>query len=92
MLVGASGNGNKCYLCLRYATVQRALTKDIHTIFSYEEHTDGAMFGLVIQDLTQIKPNYESMSKIGALRITEDGYAQGNLNRYMPAIICYFCL
>lgn len=36
------------------------------------------MFGLVVNDLTQIKPNYEAMVKGGTLRITDEGYAQGN--------------
>lgn len=39
------------------------------------------MFGLVVNDLTQIKPNYEAMVKGGTLRITDEGYAQGNENR-----------
>lgn len=61
-----------------YATVQRALVKDIHTTFSYEETEDkGQMFGLVSMDLTEIKPNYEAMVKGGTLRITDDGYTQG---------------
>lgn len=65
-------------LYLRYATVQRALVKDINVIFSYEETVEkGQMYGLLSADLTQIKPNYEAMVKGGALRITDDGYAQG---------------
>lgn len=35
------------------------------------------MFGLITNDLTQIKPNYEAMVKGGTLRITDEGYAQG---------------
>lgn len=35
------------------------------------------MYGLIINDLTQIKPNYEAMVKGGTLRITDEGYAQG---------------
>lgn len=62
----------------RYATVQRALVKDINTMFSYEETDDkGQMFGLHSLELTQIKPNYEAMVKGGTLRITDDGYTQG---------------
>lgn len=58
--------------------MQRALVKDIHSIFSYEETGEkGQMFGLVSQDLTQIKPNYEALVKGGTLRITDDGYTQG---------------
>lgn len=66
-------------LCVfRYATVQRALVKDINAIFSYEETVEkGQMYGLLSGDLTQIKPNYEAMVKGGALKITDDGYAQG---------------
>lgn len=68
------------FIRCRYATVQRALVKDIHTIFSYEETVEqGQMYGLLSGDLTQIKPNYEAMVKGGTLRITDDGYAQGKL-------------
>lgn len=35
------------------------------------------MFGLVIKDLSQIKPNYDAMIKGGLLRLTDDGYTQG---------------
>ncbi|CAD7084297.1 unnamed protein product [Hermetia illucens] len=65
-----------------YATVQRALVKDINTLFTYEESAeDGQMFGLVSTDLTQIKPNYEAMVKGGVLRFTDDGYAQASLSK-----------
>lgn len=61
-----------------YSTVQRSLVKDVNTLFTYEEHSEhGSMYGLFNQDLRQIKPNYEIMSKTGALRLTEDGYTQG---------------
>lgn len=41
-----------------YATVTRALVKDMHTLFMYEESLEnGPMFGLVSQDLTIIKPD-----------------------------------
>lgn len=61
-----------------YSTVQRSLVKDVNTLFTYEEHPEhGSMYGLFNQDLRQIKPNYEIMSKTGALRLTEDGYTQG---------------
>lgn len=63
-----------------YSTVQRSLVKDVNTLFVYEEHVEqGAMYGLFHQDLRLIKPNYEIMSKTGALRLTEDGYMQGEM-------------
>lgn len=68
-------------------TVQRTLVKDIHTSFSYEETADkGQMYGLISLDLTQIKPNYDAMVKGGTLRISDDGYAQGE--NILPRIIC----
>lgn len=61
-----------------YATVQRALIKDIHTLFTYEETAeDGQMFGLVSLDVTNIKPNYEAMIKGGHLKVTDMGVAHG---------------
>lgn len=40
-----------------YATIQRALAKDTHTLFTYEESSEnGPMFGLKTNDLTLIKP------------------------------------
>lgn len=68
---------------LRYSTVQKTLLKD-NAVFTFETFEDGSdnqqMFGLVTNDLTQIKPNYEAMAvKGGALRITDEGYAQGKL-------------
>lgn len=61
-----------------YSTVQRSLLKDVQITFTYEEHSEnGAMFGLVTSDLCQIKPSYEAMGKLGAIRLSEDGYAQG---------------
>ncbi|XP_077288858.1 set1/Ash2 histone methyltransferase complex subunit ash2 isoform X2 [Arctopsyche grandis] len=48
-----------------YATVQRALIKDIHSLFTYEETEEGGqMFGLVSSDITNIRPNYEAMIKV----------------------------
>lgn len=48
-------------------------------MFTLEDGLDGQqMFGLASNDLTQIKPNYEAMVKGGTLRITDEGYAQGN--------------
>lgn len=47
-------------------------------MFNFEDNDDGQqLFGLLVKDLTQIKPNYEAMVKGGSLRITDDGYAQG---------------
>lgn len=58
--------------------MQRALNKDIHTFFTYEETAeDGQMFGLVSLDLTNIKPNYEAMIKGGHLKVTDMGVAHG---------------
>ncbi|GJQ74715.1 putative zinc ion binding protein [Trypoxylus dichotomus] len=57
-----------------HATVHKALVKDMHTLFMYEEHSvEGLMYGLVCSDLTQIKPNYEAMIKGGMLRVTDMG-------------------
>lgn len=81
-----------------YSTVQRSLVKDINTLFVYEEHGDqGAMYGLFHQDLRLIKPNYEIMSKTGALRLTEDGYIQGEIckfyfSMYFNLLIYFFHL
>jgi Set1/Ash2 histone methyltransferase complex subunit ASH2 len=61
-----------------YATVQRTLVKDIHTLFTYEESVEhGQMYGLINVDLTQIKPNYDAMIKSGTLKITDDGVYNG---------------
>ncbi|XP_004530954.1 set1/Ash2 histone methyltransferase complex subunit ASH2 isoform X4 [Ceratitis capitata] len=46
-----------------YSTVQRSLVKEVNTLFTYEENSEtGAMFGLVTQDLSLIKPNYDTMA------------------------------
>ncbi|CAG5041371.1 unnamed protein product [Parnassius apollo] len=59
-----------------YATVQRALIKDIQVLFTYEEDpAHGAMFGLFNMELTSIKPNYEAMIKQGQLKVTDMGIA-----------------
>ena len=61
-----------------FVTVQRALVKDVDTLFTHEEDVEnGPMYGLCTKDLTEIKPNYDAMVKLGALRLTDDGYAQG---------------
>ncbi|XP_035438516.2 set1/Ash2 histone methyltransferase complex subunit ASH2 isoform X1 [Spodoptera frugiperda] len=59
-----------------YATVQRALIKDIQVLFTYEEDANqGPMFGLFNMELTAIKPNYEAMIKQGQLKVTDMGIA-----------------
>ncbi|XP_045494289.1 set1/Ash2 histone methyltransferase complex subunit ASH2 isoform X1 [Colias croceus] len=59
-----------------YATVQRALIKDIQVTFTYEEDAhQGPMFGLFNLQLTNIKPNYEAMIKQGQLKVTDMGIA-----------------
>lgn len=64
-----------------HATVHRALLKDIHILFTYEENSiDGQLYGLVCTDLTQIKPNYEAMIKGGTLKVTDMGIQHGTLN------------
>lgn len=61
-----------------HTTVQKALVKDIHVLFIYEESaSDGQMYGLANQDLTQIKPNYEAMIRGGTIKITEMGIQHG---------------
>ncbi|XP_046613675.1 set1/Ash2 histone methyltransferase complex subunit ASH2 isoform X1 [Neodiprion virginianus] len=57
-----------------HATIQRALLKDVGSLFTVDENnTDGQMFGLLVPDLTLIKPNYEAMIKGGHLKVTEMG-------------------
>lgn len=48
-------------------------------MFAYEENAEqGGLFGLMGQDLTLIKPNYDVVGKQGSgLRFTQDGYTQG---------------
>lgn len=46
-----------------YSTVQRALVKDVQTLFTFEETENGPMFGLVAKDLTSIKPEVVVTSK-----------------------------
>ncbi|CAH1102432.1 unnamed protein product [Psylliodes chrysocephalus] len=55
-------------------TVTKALIKDIHILFVFEDSTNGShMYGLLNSDLTQIKPNYEAMIKGGLLKVTDMG-------------------
>ncbi|KAF5276970.1 hypothetical protein FQR65_LT16110 [Abscondita terminalis] len=57
-----------------HSTVYRALVKDIHILFVFEESaSDGQMYGLLCNDLTQIRPNYEAMIRGGTLRVTNMG-------------------
>ncbi|VEN39220.1 unnamed protein product [Callosobruchus maculatus] len=57
-----------------HVTVTKALIKDIHILFVFEDHpTDGHMYGLINSDLTHIKPNYEAMIKGGTLKVTDMG-------------------
>lgn len=61
-----------------YATVQRALIKETHVLFTNDENPiDGAMFGLISRDLTHVKPNYEAMIKGGLLKVTDMGITHG---------------
>ncbi|RZC38181.1 set1/Ash2 histone methyltransferase complex subunit ASH2 [Asbolus verrucosus] len=57
-----------------HSTVHKALIKDIHVLFVFEESpVDGQMYGLINTDLTQIRPNYEAMIKGGTLKVTDMG-------------------
>lgn len=61
-----------------HSTVQRTLVKDIHILFTFEEHSsEGQMYGLANTDLMQIRPNYEAMIKGGTLRVTDMGIQHG---------------
>lgn len=73
-----------------YATVQRALIKDIQVLFTYEEDAShGPMFGLYNLELTAIKPNYEAMIKQGQLKVTDMGIATSKLNIYFCTHFCF---
>ncbi|XP_060524344.1 set1/Ash2 histone methyltransferase complex subunit ASH2 isoform X2 [Cylas formicarius] len=56
-----------------HITVTKALIKDIHILFVFEEGPDGQMYGLINTDLTQLKPNYDAMIKGGTLKVTDMG-------------------
>lgn len=73
-----------------HATVQRALLKDIHVLFIYEENNnEGQMYGLLTQDLTQIKPNYEAMIRGGTLKVTDMGIQHGKFySCYLKKFCC----
>lgn len=63
-----------------HATVHKALIKDIHVLFIFEENPiNGQMYGLINTDLTQIKPNYEAMIKGGTLKVTDMGIQHGKV-------------
>lgn len=63
-----------------HVTVHKALMKDIHILFIYEDHpSDGQMYGLVNSELMQIKPNYEAMIRGGTLRVTDMGIQHGTI-------------
>lgn len=63
-----------------HVTVTKALIKDIHVLFVFEDHPiDGHMYGLLNLDLTHIKPNYDSMIKSGMLKVTDMGIQHGKL-------------
>lgn len=73
-----------------HATVQRALVKDIHVLFVYEETAEeGQMYGLLNTDLTQIKPNYEAMIRGGTLKVTDMGIQHGKIKklRFIQTVI-----
>lgn len=61
-----------------HITVTKALIKDIHILYIFEESpTDGHMYGLINTDLTHIKPNYEGMIRSGTLKVTDMGIQHG---------------
>lgn len=73
-----------------HATIHRALTKDIGTLFVCEEGSSDPLFGLMAPELTQIKPNYEAMIRGGHLKVTDMGIQHGNVKgrstkRKLPA-------
>ncbi|XP_046986451.1 set1/Ash2 histone methyltransferase complex subunit ASH2-like isoform X1 [Schistocerca americana] len=59
-----------------HTTIQRALTKDVGSLFTCEESSDDGndlLYGLLGLELTNIKPNYEAMIRGGHLKITDSG-------------------
>ncbi|XP_066259341.1 set1/Ash2 histone methyltransferase complex subunit ASH2 isoform X2 [Euwallacea similis] len=56
-----------------HSTVTKALIKDIHILFVFEDKGEGQLYGLINTDLNNIKPNYEAMIKSGTLKVTEMG-------------------
>ncbi|XP_045467544.1 set1/Ash2 histone methyltransferase complex subunit ASH2 [Harmonia axyridis] len=62
-----------------HLTVQKALMKEIHILFVFEENNDeGHMYGLIDSNLTHIRPNYDAMIKGGLLKVTELGVQHGS--------------
>lgn len=60
------------------------MVKDIHIVFAFEESEEkGQSFGLLCNDFSTIKPNYDAMVKGGTLRITDDGYTQGRQDSFI---------
>ena len=55
-----------------YASIQKTLSNH-GNIFSFEDNGTDQLFGLVNNDLTLIKPNYEALIKGGTLKMNEDG-------------------
>lgn len=54
--------------------VTKTLMKDAGVVYSCQEIPDDPFspyFGLVSDDLTQIRPNYEAMIEAGQLKITD---------------------
>ncbi|XP_049783196.1 set1/Ash2 histone methyltransferase complex subunit ASH2 isoform X2 [Schistocerca cancellata] len=65
-----------------HTTIQRALTKDVGSLFTCEESSDDGndlLYGLLGLELTNIKPNYEAMIRGGHLKITDSGIQPGLL-------------
>ncbi|KAK9884606.1 hypothetical protein WA026_007446 [Henosepilachna vigintioctopunctata] len=57
-----------------HLTVQKALVKDLHILFVFDETSvENPMYGLIDSDLTHIRPNYDAMIKGGMLKVTDMG-------------------
>ncbi|KAJ8980754.1 hypothetical protein NQ317_013759 [Molorchus minor] len=68
-----------------HVTVTKALIKDIHIYFVFDDNpVEGHMYGLMNQDLTQIKPNYEAMIRGGTLKVTDMGIQHEMQKRKFP--------
>lgn len=52
-----------------YTTVQRSLTKDVQTLFTFEETENGPMFGLMTNELTSIRPEVVANGKQDSLGV-----------------------
>lgn len=52
--------------------------KETNVLFAYEETSDeGSLYSLLSPELTQIKPNYEAMIRLGHLKMTDMGVQHG---------------